>query len=74
MNSKQLSFEIPEIVNPSGVDGRPHPRPINCTAGGISSWSRGFSDSNREPEDSPGSAGSRASFPTPATDPNLSLS
>lgn len=31
MSSKPLSFEIPEIVNPSGVEGSPHRRPMNYT-------------------------------------------
>ena len=31
MSSKQLSFEIPEIVNPSGGEGSPHRRPMNYT-------------------------------------------
>ncbi len=31
MSNKQLPFEIPEIVNPAGVEGGAHPRPMNYT-------------------------------------------
>ena len=31
MSSKQLEFEIPEIVDSARVDGSPHPRPMNYT-------------------------------------------